>query len=180
LTARSFNEPCEPVLSNNTFGPRRAHLFCADRRMSRKTPSMFKMLVLCTTNRSFACVNRVCKALSFFAALARFSGRVRLLWAHALNRFAIRSLVACVGLNRDLLRGFWCRVCAVGRGDLASIDRGFSHEHSDTDDHDTASRPHDRGYVGAQSWPGLPDQSPARLQAVCSLAGAVTGDGDAR
>jgi hypothetical protein len=48
----------------------------------------------------------------------------------ALNRYAIRAFVAGVVLIWDLLRGFWCWVCAVGRGDFASIDRGHSDEHS--------------------------------------------------
>ena len=51
----------------------------------------------------------------------------QLVWAQALNRFAIGALVAGVGLNRDLLRDsrFW--VCAVGRGDFASIDLSLIH-----------------------------------------------------
>ena len=45
---------------------------------------------------------------------------------HALNRSAIGALVVDVSQNKDLLRGFRCWVCAVGRGDFASIDRGHS------------------------------------------------------
>lgn len=84
----------------------------------------------------------------------------------ALNRFAIGAFVASVELSRDLLRGFWCRVCAVGRGDFASIDRGFPHEHSAFHTDDTPSCPHDRRYVRPQSWACITNQSLARLQAV--------------
>lgn len=38
--------------------------------------------------------------------------------AQALNRFAIGALVSGVVATKDLLRGFRCRVCAVGRGVL--------------------------------------------------------------
>ena len=85
------------------------------------------------------------------------------LTAQALNRSAIGALVAGVALNRDLLRGFRCWVCAVGRGDFASIDRGHSDEHSTIDTNYTASRPDDCRYDIAQSRPCIPDQPPARL-----------------
>jgi len=44
----------------------------------------------------------------------------------ALNRSAIGALCRGRCAERVLLRDFRGRVCAVGRGDLASIDRGFS------------------------------------------------------
>ena len=86
--------------------------------------------------------------------------------------------MAGVAQNKDLLRGFWCRVCAVGRGDFASIDRGHSDEHSTIDTNDAPACPDDCRYDIAQSRPCIPDQPPARLQAVCGLARSLAGDGD--
>jgi hypothetical protein len=83
--------------------------------------------------------------------------------AHALNRSAIGALVAGVVQHRNLLLGFWCWVCAVGRGDFASIDRGHSDEHSAIHTNDTPSRAHDFRYDGAQSRPCIAVQPPARL-----------------
>jgi predicted Rossmann fold flavoprotein len=69
-----------------------------------------------------------------------------------------RAHVAGVALSRDLFRDLRCWVCAVGRGDFASIDRGFFHEHSTIDTNDAPSCPHDRGHDGAQSWPCFSEQ----------------------
>jgi len=57
-------------------------------------------------------------------------------WAHALNRSATRALVTGIALYRNLFRGVWGGVFAVGRGDFASVDRGLPDEHSalNTDD----------------------------------------------
>jgi hypothetical protein len=70
-------------------------------------------------------------------------------------------------------------VCAVGRGDFASIDRGHSHEHSSFQANDIPSRPHDCRYDGAQSRPCIPEQSLACLQAFRGVAGANTRYGNA-
>jgi hypothetical protein len=83
--------------------------------------------------------------------------------ADALNRFAIGALVVGVVLNRDFLRVLWCRVCAVCRGNFASIDRGYSDEHSTIDTNDVPSGPHAHGHVRAQSRPCIPEQPPACL-----------------
>jgi hypothetical protein len=85
------------------------------------------------------------------------------LTAQALYRSAIGALVAGVVQHRNLLLGFWCWVCAVGRGDFASIDRGHSDEHSAIHTNDTPSRAHDFRYDGAQSRPCIAVQPPARL-----------------
>jgi len=61
-------------------------------------------------------------------------------------------------------------VCAVGRGDFASVDRGHSDEHSTIDTNDAPACPDDCRYDIAQSRPCIPDQPPACLQAVCGLA----------
>ena len=62
-------------------------------------------------------------------------------------------------LSRDLLHGLWCRVCAISRGDFASIDRGYSHEHSAFRTNGAPSCAHDRGYVRTQSRPRISDWS---------------------
>ena len=54
-------------------------------------------------------------------------------------------------------------MCAVDRGDFASIDRGYSHEHSAFHTNNTPSRVHDRGYVRAQSRACIAVQPSARL-----------------
>ncbi|WP_171182394.1 hypothetical protein [Ruegeria sp. HKCCD8929] len=38
--------------------------------------------------------------------------------------------MAGIALKWDLFRGFRCRVCAVDRGDFASVVRGYFHEHN--------------------------------------------------
>ena len=98
--------------------------------------------------------------------------------AHALNRSAIGALGGGRCAEAVFLRDFRGRVCAVVRGDFASIDRGFSHERSASHTDDTPSRAHDRGYVGPQSRAGVADQPLASLQAVCDLARAISGDCD--
>ena len=47
--------------------------------------------------------------------------------------------------------------------------------------HDRSALPaHDRGHDGAQARAGLAEEPPARLQAICGLAAALTGYGDGR
>jgi len=98
----------------------------------------------------------------------------RSVWARALNRSAIRALLVGVSQNRDLLRVFWCWVCAVGRGDFASVSRGHSDVHSTIDTDDGPSCAHDRGYERAHSWVCIADQPPSRLQEVFRVVGSVT------
>ncbi len=83
--------------------------------------------------------------------------------------------MAVVSLNKILLREFWCRVCAVGRGDFASTDRGRSHEHSAFHSDYTTSCPHDCRYDSAQSRPCIAEQSLACLQALRCLAQTIAG-----
>ncbi|WHP69852.1 MFS transporter [Phaeobacter inhibens] len=100
--------------------------------------------------------------------------------ALALNRFAIAALVAVVAQSRDLFLGLLGWEFAVGRGDFASVDRGFSHEHSAIYKCNTPSGAHDRGYVGAQFGTGIAGWTFARLQTFCGLVRSVTGYGHTR
>ncbi len=90
-----------------------------------------------------------------------------------------RALLAGVVLNRDVFRDLRCWVCAVGRGDFASIDRGFFHEHAPFHTDDTPACAYDRGHERAHPWTSISNQPSARLQAFCGLAGTVSGLSDA-
>ncbi len=57
-----------------------------------------------------------------------------------------RLCVTGVALNRDLLCAFRCRVCAVGLGAFALIDRGVPHEHPAFHTNDSAPHAHDFGH----------------------------------